>query len=353
MLYDKENIRVVLKDDTAADGIKEINLKKYAEIMAKPDNKKIVSILPGSACRDKWAAKGMIKKTVQELGNAQNNAIIGCLFFKNLGQKMTDEYYYRTADICAKEFFEVCLKNQLPPKDKNEYVTFPSVKKAGAVMRRNMYFTHCFGSFMMESIEKCYQKRVEELGFMPLEQDLILKQSLSVEHNNISYNLGEYEPKLTHLQRETCADEKRIDRHYQPASINEFIKKEPLANDEVLLVPLSKNEYMTLTKQITKDGYDEHNGAQWENYKTASGEKEDCLCRGIMQQFILDNRPLEDLENLCYAAHQSGLIDNISYDELNDINEYGKEYGEDFHRYRQNMKATTNLRAAKLKYFPD
>jgi len=347
MLYDPQNIRIVMRDKTNPDGISEMSLAKYAEIMSKPENKKVVNILPGSACCDKWAAKGMIKKVVKELGNAQNKPLIGCLYFKDLGQGMPDEYYYRTADICAKEFFEVCLKNQLPAKDKNEYETFPSVKKAGAIMRRNMYFTHCYGSFMMESIDKYYQKRVAELGFMPSEQDIILKQSLSVEHNNISVNLGEYEPKLTHLQRETCADEKRAERQYLKASINEYIKQEPLADDEVLLVPLSENEYMSLTKQITKDGYKEHNGAQWEEYKSEAGEKEDSLCRGIMQHFILDNRPLENIENLSYNAYQNRLIDNLSYDELNSINEYGKEYGEDFHHYRQQLKAKTNLTAAQ------
>jgi len=340
MLYDPQNIRIVMRDKTNPDGISEMSLAKYAEITAKPSNKKIINILPGSACCNKWAAKGMIKKVVKELDNAEDKAIIGCLYFRDLGQGMPDEYYYRTADICAKEFFEVCLKDRLPVKDED----VSSVKKAGAIMRRNMYFTHCYGSFMMESIEKCYQKRMAELGFTAHEQDIILRQSLSVEHNNISINLGEYEPKLSHLQRETCADEKRAERNYQKTSINDYIKQEPLADDEVLLIPLSKNEYMTLTKQITKDGYKEHNGAQWEEYKNNAGEREDSLCRGIMQQFILDNRPIEDIENLSKEAYQNHLMDNIDEDEFNSMLEYGKEYGEDYHNYRQNMNLKTKLR---------
>lgn len=352
MLYNPENVSVIIKDETAEDGIKELSLSKLAEMIKIPDAKKNIFIFGGTVCTDKWKAKGMINRLKRELGETKNARVL-CLVYKDLPHGMSDEFYHRAADIIGNHFFDVCLKNQLPKKDTSEYITFPSVKRAGATMRQNMYFTHCFGSFMMESIEKRYQERVEELGFMPLEQDIILKQSLAVEHNNISINLGEYEPKLTHLQRETWSDDKRKERHYPKASINTYIQNEPLSDDEVLLVPLSKNEYMSLTKQITKDGYNEHNGAQWEKYKSASGEIEDNLCCGIMKYFINTNSPIEDIESLSYAAHQSRLMDNISYEDLNLILEYGKEYGEDFHRYRQKLNANTNLVAAKLKYFPD
>jgi len=339
MTEQEPNVKAIIRDLSTPNHCKDISMEEIS-LLLSDENTKTVTIFPGYAATDRKAANGICKIPEIILGDEAKNTKIICFYYPDLSGRAS----YRETHNLKKEMkeaenignyiFDKCflpIVADCPPERELNRI---SSNKAAMKMRSNQLFTHCFGSFVVETIDYNFNKALTALGYWESEKEYILKQTLVIHHNNLSENLGVRSLMMTHLERLSKSDKLRDALYYNPTSIHEYIKKEPLTDDEVLFVPLpnNNNTAILLSKHLTQKGGDEHTGAQWEDNKTLSGKKEENIANGTMKYANKSKKPMEDLEHVMYNAQQQNYM-NIKYEDLNDIIEYGKEYADEYGEY--------------------
>lgn len=310
------------------------NCRRLEQNFSLKKGKKTFVVYPGLACKSEEQANGMLKILEKELGDAADKCNLICLYYPDLKKEMTRQEKRLSAEQTAEMTFSRFLTPLISQTDENGNMKRISPNLAAAAASNLNFYTHCYGSYIMEAHEKQLAKLLPELGYLPAEADYISKQIVAFHHNNISEYMGEKETLMSHIERLTKSDKKREERTYQPGSFQDFIKNEQLADDEVLCVALNKNEYALLVNRLTVEGGNEHNGGQWEENKTPAGQKEQDIIRGVMRERVISNRCIKDIPDLIYFAHEDKLM-NISYDDLNDVMGYGEEMSEDYHYHKQ------------------
>ena len=258
---------------------------------------------------------------------------IMCCYYPKLTKSSSRKEIWQSAEELGKEIYQAYFKNLIATTDSKGHSKRISANLAAQNLSNVMLFTHCYGSYIVETIEKELTQDMQKLNYLPAEQNYILKQLFVMHNNNVSEHLGTFEPRFTHLQRMTKSDDKRKKITYPSGSFQQFIQEETLTDDEVLLVKLSPNEYVLLAKQLTKDGLDEHNGAQWVENKTPAGEIEHNLATALLNEWLINKKPLTDIENMIDNANTHYHPD-ISPKKMNQIKEYGAEFAEDYQEYR-------------------
>lgn len=306
-------------------------------------NRKTIIILPGNQTNTPEAANGMCKIVENMLQKYAPLCDIICFYYTDLDTKASPEQIRKDAQNIGNMIFKNNLSPLISSNNKNEKARI-SANTAAENMRNVMLFNHCFGSYITEAIENNFKSNFNKLNYLKTEQKYIAKQLFVVHNNNISENMGEYEPLFSHLERFTKADRKRQKTTYQNHSFQRYIQDEPLTQDEVLLVPVRQNISALLTAQLTKEGGDEHDGAQWDENKTEAGLIEEDIASGLMAEFVLSKKPLDNIAKEIQNAHNHGLI-NLSNEKLQEITEYGQEYADDYQEYRQKKI----LKSAQLK----
>ena len=346
MNEESPNVKAIIRDLSAPNHCKDISVEEIAALLRDEQTKTMV-IFPGFAATEKRVANGMCKIPEKILGDEAKNTKIISFYYPDLGKTTYKETHnlkkeMKQAEEIGNYIFKNCFLPIVADCPPERVLNRISSNKAAMKMHSNQIFTHCFGSFIAETVDYNLSNALTSLGYWDSEKEYILKQTLVTHHNNLSENLGERALLMTHLERLSKSDKIREALHYAPTSIHEYIKSEPLTDDEVLFIPLKNNTAILLSKQLTKEGGNEHNGAQWEEKKTSSGEKEEKIANGVIKYANKSKKPIEDLEHLMYDAHQHNDID-IKYEDLHEIIEYGKEYADDYGEYcRQVNKKIQN-----------
>jgi len=335
-------LHAIIRDTTATNHCRPLP-KDY--ILGK--NKKAVVIFPGNACKTTEAANGMCKIAEEMLKEKAKDCDIICFYYPELKPHMTMSEKRLSAKETGEAYFDQYLLPLIATTEESNELKRKSANQAAGNMARIMNITQCYGSYIAESLENEFAQTMPALEYLPGETDFILKQSLIIHHNNISEYMGDIPVKMSHLERITKSDKKRAQRNYNPQSFQEYIKNEQLTDEEVLFVPLSQNEYVLLANRLTKEGGDEHNGGQWEKYKTPAGITEEKIVTAMIQEFLSKTEPMNDLRDLLYKSHRHNRL-NIPYDDLNDIVEYGAEFSEDY-KYNKKQNKSNTLTSTLIK----
>ena len=294
---------------------------------------KTILILPGSATHSAAVANGMCKVAECALPEEiRKNVDICSLYYpqKTSGRTGSVE---RALTLLDKYIMPLVSK-----KDKNGDLVKISADKAAKNLRNLTVFTHCYGSYMIEAIDIKLASDLQNLGYNKQECENIQRQLFVVHHNDISNLLGVVNMKSTNLYRITQADERRNLWRYKSDSFQYYAQTEQLeqlGEDVVLYVKVGKNERALLIKQITEEGEDEHNGAYWhDDKKSEGGEKEQELFEAIFSEAVRSNYPLDNIEELVrQLTHRQPFLK----DEFTDPMTYGKEFGDEYVQYHQNI----------------
>lgn len=291
---------------------------------------KTVLILPGSATNSAEAANGMCKVVERALSEKDRKDVdICCLYYPQKTKGRTGSVE-RALTLLDKYIMPLVSKEG----KKGEQVKI-SADKAAKNLRNLTIFTHCYGSYMVEAIDIKLASDLQNLGYSKQERENIQRQLFVIHHNDISDLLGAVKMKSTNLYRITQADERRNLCRYKSDSFQYYAQTEQLGEDEALYVKVGKNERALLIKQITEEGEDEHNGAYWhDDKKSEGGETERALFEAIFSEAVRSYYPLDNIEEL---VRQLTRRQPLLKEEFTDPMTYGKEFGDEYVQYHQNI----------------
>lgn len=318
------NFGLIALDETASNDWRPVSDKRLI-----PGHKRVL-ILPGSATQTILDAVKMCKTARRMLVKENIKDVDICsLYFK---QKTT---FREGATMRAMYLLDECIYPLISRKNEEGDLEKISPKQAARNMRDLVIFTHCYGTYMLEAMDMALAKKLQELGYTEEEQKNIQKQLFVVHHNSLSNLLGTVKMHSTNLHRLTQADEFRKFSRFNSDGFQYYSQKEMLTDDETLYVRVGENERVLLVKQITQEGKNEHNGAYWHNDpKSKGGETERKLFEAIFCEAVRSTYPLDNIEGLIrQAVRQHPELK----EDFNDALTYGKEFGDDYKEYHDNI----------------
>ncbi len=322
-------LHAIIRDKTAF-----LHCRELPNDYKLSQNKKTIIIFPGGACTDSKSANGMCKIVEGMLGPYARLCNIICFYFPELNPDMTLAEKRLTAQNTADHFFEQYFIPLITKKDEQTgNLSRISPNLAAGNTSRVMFFTHCYGSYILESLEDNITKTMPELNYKEMEIANITKQILAVNNNNISEFMGIKDKLLTYLNRITKKDPRQLGRTYPEGSCQRFIQKEQLTDDEILLTPFTKSCWSLVVNQLTHEK-DEHNGGYWSQNKTAIGLLEEKIVSALLQESLLSKTPLQSIPKRLQEAQSHGIL-QLDPGTYQDMVTYGQEFADDYQSYRK------------------
>lgn len=263
-------------------------------------NKKTILILPGSATNSAEAANGMCKIAENMLPDEVKDKWQICSMHYS-----TSRIDNMATALRAQMMFDRYFIPLIATKDENGDLHRLSEKEAAQNARNLVVFTHCYGGYIMEALEKQMSTVMQELGYSEKEIAKIQKQLFVVQHNNIDRDLGNADSKTTQLLRISKADEELgVDETYYGTFRHYATTTNNIAEDDCAYVKMTDNQRVLYTKRITQVGQKEHNGGYWidKSNKTAAGCKEEEIFKIIFDEITTSNYPIENMEQVLKNA---------------------------------------------------
>ena len=232
-------------------------------------------------------------------------------------------------------------------QDKSGNLQRLSLKEAAENMRNVVVVTHCYGSRLIEAVDKKIDEIMKDIGYQDKEIEQIHRQLFVMHQNTPVENLGVDEFHSTNLYRITKADENSVIEKYPLDSFPYYLQTEEMEKDEVLLSPISQNQQALIVAQISDKGESEHNGAYWVStyLKTAAGKKEQQIAQAILKEVVFSDYPIININQIISKTIQQNP--DIA-PMLRQIQEYGKELTDDYHGYVNDIKTEHKQTEYKL-----
>lgn len=318
------HFRIGLRDNSAPNHWREIN-QKYP--FAK---RKTVLVLPGSAAHSAKDANGMCKVIENMISEKERKNVDICSVYYPEKTRHREGAAERALTLLDEYILPLVAK-----KNKDGDLEKISADKAAKNLRNLILFTHCYGTYMVESIDRHLAQDLKDLNYTEQEANKIQKQLFVVHHNSISDQIGKIKMKSTNLFRLTQADERRKDNMFSSDGFQYFVQTELLNKDEALYVKVGENVRALVVRQITEEGEFEHNGAFWhDDKKSEGGEKEREMFEFIFNEAVRSNYPLDNIEEL---IRQGTKLNPEMEDVLQPNLEGGQEYGDEYKENRRNI----------------
>lgn len=304
-------------------------------------NKKTILILPGSGTNSAEAANGMCKIAENMLPDEVKDKWQVCSMHYS-----TSRIDNMATALRAQMMFDRYFIPLVATKDEHDDLHRLSEKEAAQNARNLVVFTHCYGGYIMEALEKQMSTVMQELGYSEKEISKIQKQLFVVQHNNIDRDLGNTDSKTTQLHRISKADEELLAadtyygtfRHYTTTTNN-------IAEDDCVYVKMTDNQRVLYTKRITQEGQEEHNGGYWidKEQKTTAGCKEEEIFKVIFDEITTSNYPIENMEQvLKNAADRDPEKAGILGQALIEGKSFNAGYAEYKHKFNDGFKLLDN-----------
>lgn len=304
-------------------------------------DKKTILILPGSGTNSAEAANGMCKIAEDMLPDEVKDKWQICSMHYS-----TSKIDNMATALRAQMMFDRYFIPLIATKDENGDLHRLSEEEAAQNARNLVIFTHCYGGYIMEALEKQMTTLMQELRYSEKEISKIQKQIFVIQHNNIDRDLGNTDSKTTQLHRISKADEELgadetyygTFRHYTTITNN-------IAEDNCAYVKMTDNQRVLYTKRITKVGQKEHNGGYWIDriHKTTAGCKEEEIFKVIFDEITTSNYPIENMEQvLKNAADRDPKKAKILGQALIEGKSFNDGYAEHKHKFNDGFKLLDN-----------
>ncbi len=317
-------------------GLRDANVSKHWRELPRDYsflNHKTILILPGSGTRSAKDANGMCKIAENMLEeNIKNSVNICSLYYPRATE------YREGAAVRALFLLDEYIIPLVSSKNKEGDLVKIDAHSAAKNLRNLVIFTHCYGSYMVETLDEKLFETLKSLNYTPEEQKNIQRQLVVVHHNCISDNMGRLNLHSTNLYRHTQADERCLPTSFKNDGFQFYAQKEILNDNEVLYVKIAENQRVLLVSQVSEYAEDEHNNAYWSDYKkTEGGIKEEKIFNLIFNEAVGSSYQITGIEDFIrQVANKSPDSKNV----LTEALKYGKEYGEEYEKYFSNICKT-------------
>lgn len=306
-------------------------------LLGKP--KKII-VLPGNAAITPKQANGMCK-SIENMLETGNQSYEICGFYYSDKEKTPDSVVSRASMLL--DYF-VPLVAQ---KDQYGDLKRISMDKAAENMRNVIIATHCYGSRIINEVDKKLDEIMKDIGYNDKEIEYIHKQLFVLHQNTPVEDIGINKPKSTNILRISKSDENNIPANYQLKSFPYYILSEQMTEDEVLISPLSDNIHAIITSRVSQKGESEHNGAYWleDKFKTKAGKKEEIVANAIFNEVVSSDYPIDNLDQILHmVTKKKPLLAN----EIQEMYEYGREFSEEYFDFVRDVAMEYKQAKAKL-----
>lgn len=302
--------------------------------------KKII-ILPGISAVTAKQVNGMCK-IMGDMLSPNNQLCELCGFYYEDKSKSRISVVQRAEELL--NYFVPLVAKQ----DKFGDLQRLSSKEAAENMRNVIVATHCYGSRIIDVVDKKLDELMKEIGYQDKEIDYIHRQLFVIHQNTPIDDLGISKHRSTNLYRVSQTDENNQAVKYPLDSFPYYLLTEKLEENEVLLSSLNPEENVLIVPQISARGESEHNGAYWSDIasKTEAGKQEEQIAKAILNEVVSSSYPIENIEQIIKKA--ASKEDNLTNKTLASL-EYGQELADDYYEYVTEIREERTRAMQKLK----
>lgn len=284
-------------------GVRDLSAEKHwreatPETLSFSD-KKTILILPGSGTNSAEQANGMCKIAEEMIPeNLRNSWQICSMHYGN------SYNLHMPTVIRAQRIFDQYIVPLIANKDENDDLQRLSTPEAMKNMRNLVVFTHCYGGYIMDTLEEQLKQTMQDLNYSPEEQALIAKQLFVMQHNNIEEEIENNPSATTQLIRISQDDDERYAGDMKYGTFSHYLQTGDIPDDAVSYIKISENRRILYAKRITQQGVSEHNGGYWQEakHKTSAGVYEDEVAKIIFKEIISSDYSLENMEQIIKNA---------------------------------------------------
>lgn len=254
------------------------------------NNYKTIAIFPGSGSTEAKDANGMCKIFEDMLPEELKNKVKICSLYY---EKQPNQY--DSSVMRAQSFFDNYMVPLFATRDENGDLHRMSAIKAAHNARKLIIGTHCYGSSILNGINRLTDELMTDLGYLAEERRFIQKQIFVVQHNNIEKDLDSHKFNFTNLIRLSAVDERLDLRATYDGTFRHYVTTADLSDNDTLFFNMSENADVLLVHRTVMAGRNGHNGGFWSHqFKLDGALKEEEMFKLIFDEvtstdYIIEN----------------------------------------------------------------
>ena len=266
------------------------------------DNYKTIAIFPGSGSTEAKAANGMCKIFEDMLSEELKGKVKICSLYY---EKQPNQY--DSSVMRAQSFFDNYMVPLFATRDENGDLHRMSAMKAAHNARKLIIGTHCYGSSILNGINRLTDELLTDLGYLAEERRVIQKQIYVVQHNNIEKDLDSHKFNFTNLIRLSAVDERLDLRATYDGTFRHYVTTTDLSDKDALFFNMAENADMLLVHRTVMAGRNGHNGGFWSHqFKLDGALKEEEIFKLIFDEvtstdYLIENN--QQILNKALAKH--------------------------------------------------
>ena len=297
------------------------------------DNYKTIVIFPGSGSTEAKAANGMCKIFENMLPEELKGKVKICSLYY---EKQPNQY--DSSVLRAQSFFDNYMVPLFATRDENGDLHRMSAMKAAHNARKLIIGTHCYGSSILNGINRLTDELLTDLGYLAEERRVIQKQIYVVQHNNIEKDLDSHKFNFTNLIRLSAVDERLDLRATYDGTFRHYVTTTDLSDKDTLFFNMAENADILLVHRTVMAGRNGHNGGFWSHqFKLDGALKEEEIFKLIFDEVTSTDYLIEHNHQILNKA----LVKHPEKQELaTEVVASGNEYIKNCRSYMSGMQTT-------------
>ena len=262
------------------------------------NNYKTIAIFPGSGSTEAKDANGMCKIFEDMLPEELKSKVKICSLYY---EKQPNQY--DSSVMRAQSFFDNYMVPIFATRDENGDLHRMSAMKAAHNARKLIIGTHCYGSSILNGINRLTDELMTDLGYLAEERRFIQKQIFVVQHNNIEKDLDSHKFNFTNLIRLSAVDERLDLRATYDGTFRHYVTTADLSDNDALFFNMSENADVLLVHRTVMAGRNGHNGGFWSHqFKLGGALKEEDLFKLIFDEVASSDYIIENTHQILNNA---------------------------------------------------
>lgn len=262
------------------------------------NNYKTIAIFPGSGSTEAKDANGMCKIFEDMLPEELKNKVKICSLYY---EKQPNQY--DSSVMRAQSFFDNYMVPLFATRDENGDLHRMSAIKAAHNARKLIIGTHCYGSSILNGINRLTDELMTDLGYLAEERRFIQKQIFVVQHNNIEKDLDSHKFNFTNLIRLSAVDERLDLRATYDGTFRHYVTTADLSDNDTLFFNMSENADVLLVHRTVMAGRNGHNGGFWSHqFKLGGALKEEEVFKLIFDEVASSDYIIENTHQILNNA---------------------------------------------------
>ena len=297
------------------------------------NNYKTIAIFPGSGSTEAKDANGMCKIFEDMLPEELKNKVKICSLYY---EKQPNQY--DSSVMRAQSFFDNYMVPLFATRDENGDLHRMSAIKAAHNARKLIIGTHCYGSSILNGINRLTDELMTDLGYLAEERRFIQKQIFVVQHNNIEKDLDSHKFNFTNLIRLSAVDERLDLRATYDGTFRHYVTTTDLSDKDALFFKMAENADVMLVHRTVVAGRNGHNGGFWSHqFKLDGALKEEEMFKLIFDEVTSTDYIIENTNQILDKA----LVKHPEKQELAaEVVASGNEYIKNCRNYMSGMQTT-------------